>query len=81
MRDQHECPKLQITMKFSYGENVDDHLLRIEKTTEFYILAFELTNIGLTFTQKFNRNCYYPINTGDQLLYDVHDSFVWRRTS
>ena len=61
-------------MKFLYGENADDQELHVNKATEFYILACELTNGVLTFTHEGYQKLVLPKKYRDQLLYEVHDS-------
>ena len=70
IRDHYECPELQKAMKFLYGENVDDHELRVDKATEFYILACELTNGVLTFTREGFQKLVLPKKYRDQLYRD-----------
>ena len=74
IRDQYECPELGPAMKFLYGENADDQELHVDKATEFYILACDLTNGVLTFTHEGYQKLVLPKKYRDQLLYEVHDS-------
>ena len=53
---------------------MEDEELRVNKATEFYILACELTNGVLTFTHEGYQKVILPKKYLNELLLEVHDS-------